>query len=305
MAKVRYNHTTYSYVDKKGNTHILYPMNTSSDVELPEQLSTNNPNVPAGLNTLNELLLRLSKMAFKEQIISKDVDISSITSTNPNIPTNIVTLEDLIKRFGSNAISNNFNNAEVRVEEEVINDNLAIPTVSTLNEWVASIKDCAFIDTIDTDKIKIEPSILHYNRHIPDNVETLTDLMKEIRPDAFRQDYIRESIVSDIGSQYGSITMYIYSTNKAASYYFTEPSQIYLATVEYLGEVVAYDLFESKMQNLTYQPLKKSPGFDTKFTVEISGVEGVWYKYTLKFLTVDFPMTESNNGTLTLRIRAL
>ena len=32
-------------------------------------------------------------------------------------------------------------------------------------------------------------------------------------------------------------------------------------------EVVAYDLFESKMQNLTYQPLKKSPGFDTKFTV--------------------------------------
>lgn len=305
MAKVRYNHTTYSYVDKKGNTHIIYPMNTSSDVELPRSLSTNNPNVPAGLNTLNQLLLKLSKMAFKEQIIAKDVNISSVTSTNPNIPTNVVSLEDLIKRFGSNAVSNSFDNAEVLIEQEVLNDNLSIPTATTLNQWVASLKECAFIDTIDTDKIKIDKSVLNSNRYLPEDAETLTDIVKEIRPDAFRHEYLRESVISNIGPTYGSISVSIYSTTKGASFYFTEGSQMYLATVEYLGEVIAYDLFQSQMASLTRQELKKSEGFEDKFTIEIGGSKGVYYTYTLKFLAVDFPMTETNTGALTLRIRAL
>ena len=305
MAKVRYNHTTYSYVDKKGNTHILYPMNTSSDVELPRSLSTNNPNVPAGLNTLNQLLLKLSKMAFKEQIVAKDVNISSVTSTNPNIPTNVVSLEDLIKRFGSNAVSNSFDNAEVLIEQEVLNDNLSIPTATTLNQWVESLKECAFYDKIDTDKIIIDPSLLHSNRELPDDAETLTDILKEVSPDAFRPEYLRESVISNIGSTYGSISVSIYSTTKGASFYFTEGSQMYLVTVEYLGEVIAYDLFQSQMSSLTHQELKKSEGFEDKFTIEIGGVKGMYYTYTLKFLTVDFPMTETNTGALTLRIRAL
>ena len=304
MAKVRYNHTTYSYVDKKGNTHILYPMNMSSDVELPKSLSTNNPNVPAGLNTLNQLLLKLSKMAFKEQIIAKDVNISSVTLNNPNIPTSVVTLEDLIKRFGGNVVINSFDNSDILVEHEVIDDNIYIPDIRTLNQWVDSIKECAFYDKIDTDKIIIDPSLLHSNRELPDDAETLTDIVKEISTDAFRPEYLRESVISHVGSEYGSISLNIFSTNKGALYY-NDASHIYLVTVEYLGEVVAYDLFQSTMYSVNYRSMKKSSGFDSKFTVEISGTENMNYEYTLKFLVADFPMTQTNSGALTLKIRSL
>lgn len=58
-----YIRTQISHVDKQGNVTVMYPQNTDKDVKLLSE----NPNVPANIKNLNQLVSALGNMAFEDK----------------------------------------------------------------------------------------------------------------------------------------------------------------------------------------------------------------------------------------------